>query len=103
MRTPSLSCRSSITQESGISLGTEHEEPTPEADESSPGPSREMPRTSGPGTSEVSTQTGLLKIGEGRKSGKKDACVGEGRVQPAGHGREDALICELELQKEALL
>lgn len=63
-----------------------------------------MPQPSEPGTSEVSTQTGLLKTCEGRKSAKKDVCVGEGRVQPAGHGlREDVLIWELELQKEALL
>ncbi|XP_078356214.1 uncharacterized protein LOC144641028 [Oculina patagonica] len=96
--------RLSVTQESGISLGTEHEEPTPDAEESSPGPSHEVPQASGPGTSEVSTQTGLLKICEGRKSAKKDVCVGEGRVQPAGHGpREDVSIWELELQKEELL
>ncbi|KAL9955265.1 hypothetical protein ACROYT_G036563 [Oculina patagonica] len=96
--------RLSVTQESGISLGTEHEEPTPDADESSPGPSHEIPQMSGPGTSEVSTQTGLLKTCEGRKSAKKDVCLGEGKVQPAGHGpREDVLIWELELQKEELL
>jgi len=82
-------------------LSTEKDEPTP--DRSLPGPSREMPQPPGPGTSEVSTQTGLLKTCEGRKTGQKDVCLGEGRVQPAGTGHDNVLIWELELQKETLL
>ena len=61
-----------------------------------------MPQPSEPGTSEVSTQTGLLKTCEERKSGKKDS-VEDTKVHPAGQGSEDVLIWELELQKEALL
>ena len=88
-------------------MNTEHEEPTLRADESSPGLSPEMPQLFGPGKGEVSTQTssqaGLLKTCEERRSLKKEICVGEGRVQPAGHERKDVLIWELELQKEELL
>ena len=90
-----LSCRWSIaTNESGISLSTDK-------DGSLPGPSREMSQPPGPGTSEVHT---LLRTCEGRKTGQKDVCLGgEGRIQPAGRGRENVLIWELELQKETLL
>ena len=97
------SCRWSITtHESGISLSTEKEEPTPDADGSLPGPSRGMPQPPGPGTSAVPTGL-LLKTCEERKTEQKDICVGEGRVQPAGPGHENVLIWELELQKETLL
>ena len=89
-------------------MNTEHEEPTTlRADESPSGPSHPISQPSRPGTSEVSTQTssqaGLLKTYEERRSLKRDICVGEGRVQPAGHERKDVLIWELELQKEELL
>ena len=88
-------------------MNTAHEEPTLRADESSPGLSHEMPQPFGSGKSEVPTQTsnqaGLLKTYEERRSLKKDICVGEGRVQPAGHERKDVSIWELELQKEELL
>ena len=97
-----LSCRWSITtHESGISLSTDKEEPTPCG--SLQGPSREMRQAPVPGTSEVPTQTGPLKTCEGRKTVQKDVCIGEGRVQPAGPWHENVLIWELELQKETLL
>ena len=60
-----------------------------------------MPQPPEPGTSEVSTQTGLLKTCEGRQTDKKDVCGGDVRVQPTA--REDVLLWELELQKDALL
>lgn len=60
-----------------------------------------MPQLPGSRTSLV--PTGLLKTCERRQTEQKDVCLGEGRVQPAEAVHENALIWELELQKETLL
>lgn len=92
---------SSFTEESEISLKTDHEEATP--DISLPCPSSDALQSCGPGTNEASTQTTVLTttFQEGKR--KKDACAEEERIQPVALSPADLWIWELELQKETLL
>ena len=94
-------CSLSFTQESEISLKTDHEEATP--DISLPCPSSDILQSCGPGTNEASTQTTVLTttFEEGKR--KKDVCAEEERIQPVALSPADLWIWELELQKETLL
>lgn len=90
--------RSSITQESVVSLNTDLEEPIPDSD----WPGHSALQLSGRGTSEVSTQTTLLATSEEKQS-ERDVCPEKEKMQPLANSHRDVRIWDLQLQKETLL
>ena len=73
-----------------------------EQEEHTLGPTSFTAQPSGPGSSDVSTQTSPLTTAEGRQI-EKNVCADEGRIKSTANWKDDLWTWELELQKKTFL